>query len=77
MQSVVAGKHDGAGKLAPGMWLAGLIAVVSASSAASISGIVVKLSWPESLMLGLTAAAMAVGVAFTILEMRSLAAKKR
>ena len=75
MKSLFARKHD-ARTLAIGSCFA-CIGILSASSAALLFNIVAKLTWPENLMLMATAAALAGGVAFTILEMRSLGEKKR
>ena len=53
------------------------IAAVSISSVALVFSVVVQFSWPEYLMLTVTAAALTVGVVFTICEMRRLTEGKR
>ncbi|HEX4595221.1 MAG TPA: hypothetical protein VH157_13145 [Bryobacteraceae bacterium] len=49
------------------------MAIIAASTAALIFGLVAMLSWQGCLMVVLGAAALAGGVVFTVLEMRSLA----
>ena len=71
MKTLFARKYD-ATTLAIGSCLA-CICILSASSAALLFNIVAKLTWPENLMLMATTAALAVGVAFSVVEMRRLA----
>jgi hypothetical protein len=77
MKNMMVGKHHEARRPAIASGLACFIGTVSASSAALVFSMVVKLSWPEYLMLTLTAAALTVGVVFTIFEMRRLTDGKR
>jgi len=48
------------------------IAIAAVANAAFIFGLVVMLSWQESLMVALAATAIAGGAIFTVLEMHRL-----
>jgi hypothetical protein len=77
MNNVIVGKDHESRRPAIGSGFVCFIATVSTSSIALIFGIVVDLSWPEYVMLTITAAALTVGGVVTIFEMRSLAEVKR
>lgn len=64
-------------RLAPGTCIACFVAMVCASSSELVFSIPVKLSWPENLMVTVIAATLAIGLVFTILELRSLTGKER
>jgi lipoprotein signal peptidase len=57
--------------------LGSFIAIIAAANTGLIFGLLAKLSWQACLLLMLAVAALAAGIVFTVLEMRSLGKEGR
>ena len=77
MNDAAIGKHHEAGAPLSGSNLLCLVVAYSAAVAALMLGISFRLNWTKCLVLTFTAAALAFGVVFTIVEMRRMADHRR
>ena len=71
MKDAVIGKHHDAGAPLSGSSILYLVVVFSAAVVALMLSISFRLDWAEYLVSTFTAAALAFGVVFTIVEMRN------
>ncbi len=77
MKDAVIGNHHEAGAPLSGSSSLCLIVVFSAAVAVLMLGISFRLNWTECLVFTFTAAALAFGIVFTIIEMRRMADDRR
>ena len=66
-------EHKGVSKRMPYEF----VAIIAATTTAFIFGLIAMLSWQQSLMVVLAAAALAGGAVFTVQEMHGLGRKRR